>query len=163
MSSIRFNFSVASIYSLVVIFRQLLQRLTELGQEYSQKYDLLYKFSHIFIRQQKDWDCGVACCAMALKWCMKNPDLVYEHEIAFRGRPLWTVDLFFFLYQNAMNITMYTTYIGCHSHHHQSYEWYQSHLDDDRSHLVGQFEHAKSHDLPIYQVRYFISNSPFRL
>lgn len=61
----------------------------------------------LFFRQKSNWDCGLACCVMALKFLHKDCrdsgeeetiiESVYHHPLVERRNeniPLWTIDLF---------------------------------------------------------------------
>jgi len=53
------------------------------------------KYLDIYTKQMYSWDCGLACCAMALKYMdMKlDSDSLYSHPLV-KSSPLWTIDLY---------------------------------------------------------------------
>ena len=86
------------------------------------------EISSIFLVQNDNWDCGIACCGMILNWANLDRSLLYADSIATSKKPLWTIDLFLFLnqYSSSLHTELYTLSFGVQSHHEQ-FEWYQQH------------------------------------
>lgn len=131
--------------------RLILKRVNNFGKSYSNQFGLFYRWNHIFIMQQKDWDCGIACCAMVLKWYDLHPNLIYRHELSARGRPLWSIDLFIFLCQTGLNAIMYTTSLDV-QQHHSDYDWYQTSLEEDSKLIKNQIEYTVKKQLNVINV-----------
>lgn len=121
--------------------------------------DLALKADKWYRDQNDEWDCGVACCWMALSWSGFNnedADVVYRHKISQRGAPLWTIDLFLFLHEQHIRVTMYTLSLGIQPHH-MNYAWYAKHLDkeaDPEGYVAGQFEVAQTNQMNLINVRH---------
>jgi hypothetical protein len=142
--------------------RRILNHINNTGKSYSNQCQLIYNWSHILTLQQKDWDCGVACLYMVLKWSdfhsikKVNLSLIDNHEICRRETPLWSLDLFLFLVELDLNVSMYTTSLGVQSHH-LSYEWYNnSSVELDKLRLDKQIAYSKTKGLNIYEVKSFL-------
>jgi hypothetical protein len=133
--------------------RLILKRMNNCGKSYSNQFELFYRWNHIFIMQQKDWDCGIACCAMVLKWCNLSPSFIFRHELASRGCPVWTLDLFIFLYQTGIHAIMFTTSLDVQPHH-LDYDWYKPFLEDDQSRIKEQIQYTLKENLTVNQVNF---------
>ena len=76
------------------------------------EYDLIH------VEQKYDWDCGVACLEMCLRWLqIGNSDRVqsdfYVIEFKYEKSPLWTIDIFMSLHDYGVDsAVMYTTCKG---------------------------------------------------
>lgn len=108
---------------------------------------------HVF--QREHWDCGIACCAMVLKWLNIPLEELYQHDIATRKSPLWTIDLFLFLIEHSVNADMYTITLGFDTHH-SNYDWYLDNFNSETSTSVSdinsRYVAAMERGLPIYTV-----------
>jgi len=149
----RSRYFIAGFHYFLTSMRLFLQRFYQLTASYSIQYDLNNRWKHIFTRQENEWDCGVACCAMAMKWINTPLSLssLYQHEIALRGTPLWTLDLLLCLKEHDIPATMYTTSIGVQSHH-ENYEWYHRHLEQDKRRMADQLHKLDDTSLNIVQM-----------
>ncbi len=83
-------------------------------------------FLHVY--QKENWDCGVACCAMVCKWLNIPVDRLYDHDIAAKKCPLWTIDLFLFLTDESVDARMYTVTVGI-ADHHNDFDWYRDNIN----------------------------------
>jgi hypothetical protein len=139
--------------------RRVLNHINNTGKSYSNQCQLIYNWSHILTLQQKDWDCGVACLNMVLKWSDNHSSnntassvILDNHEISKRETPLWSLDLFLFLVELDLNVSMYTTSLGVQSHH-LTYEWYNnSSVEQEKVRLNDQITYSKTKGLNIYEV-----------
>jgi hypothetical protein len=83
-----------------------------------ERSDFIGVYDNIHVRQQHNWDCGVACLQMSLRWWFT--DNLHELHLElnskeFEGKesPLWTIDIFLSLIQNgADGAVMFTTCKG---------------------------------------------------
>lgn len=150
----RSRYFIAGFHYFLTNMRLFLQRFYQLTASYSIQYDLNNRWKQIYTRQDNEWDCGVACCAMAMKWNNVAPlslSSLYQHEIALRGTPLWTLDLLLCLKEHDLQATMYTTSIGVQSHH-ERYEWYHRNLEQDKRRMADQLHRLDEASLNIVQV-----------
>ena len=80
--------------------------------------DFIGEYDNIHVRQQHNWDCGVACLQMSLRWWFGDKlhgQLIELDSKEFEGKesPLWTIDIFLSLMKNgADNAVMFTTCKG---------------------------------------------------
>lgn len=124
------------------------------------------EYEYLHVSQLSSWDCGVACCAMVMKWYGIDTTDVYSCSgcrLLTRQSPLWTIELFIFLLDlNAqtqsdsnniwnkrveINGTFYTKCAGIHPDHRQI-EWYKQ-LNTDEKIISKAFREAKSKRYPI--------------
>ena len=76
------------------------------------------EYDNIHVRQQHNWDCGVACLQMSLRWWFADKLHKLHLELdpkEFEGKesPLWTIDIFLSLVNNgAEDAVMFTTCKG---------------------------------------------------
>jgi hypothetical protein len=109
----------------------------------------------IHVCQTENWDCGVACCAMVLKWLEIPLEILYNHDIATRKSPLWTIDLFLFLIDASVNANMYTITMGIDAHH-SNYDWYNDNFNTEspsvHSDINDRYTRAHERMLPISKV-----------
>ena len=147
----RSRYFIAGLHYFLSGMRVILERFYRLSASYSNQYDLHYRWKHIYTRQENEWDCGVACCAMVLKWANQPSSLIYQHEIALRGTPLWSLDLLLCLSEHKLKSTLYTTSVGIQSHH-ENYDWYQNFLEQDKLRMERQLDQLSLQDLNIVQV-----------
>jgi len=109
------------------------------------------KYDHIHVGQKYDWDCGVACLEMAVKWW--NADLDKENKKIIDcidiSTALWTIDIFVGLHQNGIFSTiMYTNYKGVNPSHFDEI-WYKDHLSADIQRVNDKFLYADELSLDI--------------
>jgi hypothetical protein len=96
----------------------------------------------LHVKQNGDWDCGVACCGMVLKWLDMDEELLHTDDIARKQSPLWTIELFLFLAQHGINANMYTISIG-QDWHYRDIKWYEERRKNDNfSKLDAMFSQA---------------------
>jgi hypothetical protein len=128
----------------------------------------------IYCQQSSNWDCGVACSVMVLRWInllgvrdvknvveWRSEDAIFRHEIVYgRDVPLWTIDLYLLLHSISLpssTLRMYTTCVGYNSSH-RSLPWYNSVSTSattsmhDQSDIDRKFELAKQQGLQIFEV-----------
>lgn len=106
-------------------------------------------FRQVYCKQLHDWDCGLACCAMVLNWCKKDSLAVYDNDLAKKTVPLWTIELFFFLRQEGVQVRMCTLALGLLSHHHDI-DWY-SKINQEEDYINQLFTEAVEQRLPVEQ------------
>lgn len=113
-------------------------------------------YDYMFVRQQYTWDCGIACCAMALNWFHREqkkklyfPD---DHPLLNRLSPLWTIELYCFMKTTNIFCIMCTKCPGISPTHHKI-EWYNdnySEIEFDR--VQNCFSTAQRNRWPVLQV-----------
>lgn len=121
---------------------------------FNQNHDALLldpETSNWIVAQQFSWDCGLACLSMLLKWQQKKFTHIYNSPYVARARPLWTIDIFLLLYNEKVNIEMFTTSLGVQPHHHD-FDWYSQFLADDVNRVNAGFLEAAKNEYPLYQV-----------
>jgi len=101
------------------------------------------RFSHIYVRQSSNWDCGIACLSMVLKWsnAADQTPLVFD-----KSTPLWTIDLYVFLKQRGLrDAIFYTTCKGI-NRDHFAIDWYKRHIEADVLRVERKFQEAKDNE-----------------
>lgn len=109
------------------------------------------RFQDIYVPQKFAWDCGLACCAMALQWKVGKTEKVYEHALALLASPLWTIDLLILLRDLEVEAEMKTICAGM-QEHHTTYEWYSNGASNDILRISKQFAHAKNSGFSVIEV-----------
>ena len=123
---------------------------------------LAEKVQEIYSPQKFDWDCGLACCIMVLKWHGFNSEKVYEHELALLASPLWTIDLLIVLKDCGVSGSMHTTCLGL-QEHHSSLDWYSRGESNDFNRIAKQFSLARELGLKIGKVSVFSREIPSKV
>eukprot|EP01038_Epipyxis_sp_PR26KG_P018850 gene18850-26690_t len=96
--------------------------------------------SKIHTSQIFDWDCGLACCSMVLKWNEKHVNIISE-EMLMKSKPLWTIELFIILNELDVESIMLTKYVGIHSDH-AKLDFYGEILEAEAQFIEAQFQYA---------------------
>jgi hypothetical protein len=107
-------------------------------------------YDHIFVSQKRLCDCGIACCAMLLNFNGENSSQIYDELGKAHDCPNWTIDLFHYLYNRGINVTMYTNSFGINQNHRNiSGDFYASLSDSEinRNHYL--FQQAKKNSWPV--------------
>lgn len=103
-------------------------------------------FDFIFTSQETNWDCGLACITMLLKYYECYSSATQELCETARNEsegPLWTIDLYCLLRDCGIHwSTMHTKCIGIHPNH-SKLDWYKNHLDKDTERVEQKFLRAK--------------------
>lgn len=96
--------------------------------------DKTHYWDSIYVRQQNNWDCGVACCAMVLNWTTRKSaeapistvdyDKMLTDWSSFGVRPCWTIELFFLLHNELIEVEMCSSFMGVNPAHTEI-EWYK--------------------------------------
>lgn len=116
--------------------------LNHLGtfDKYSDGDIITSKFDDIFIRQENNYDCGIACIRMALNFKKLNNEAI-DSSIIHRNSPMWTIDLYYQLRILNVNCCFYTRHAFVRDELY-NYEWYQKH-GKDRESANANFELCK--------------------
>ena len=83
-----------------------------------EREEMVGEYDLIHVGQKHNWDCGVACLEMCLRWWrVTKPDLpisgVNIVEFDNTESPLWTIDIFISLHKNGVDgAVMYTNFKG---------------------------------------------------
>lgn len=119
--------------------------------------ELIGKYDNLLIGQKYDWDCGLACCAMAIRWSGRGDDCsaeLYSNQ-ELTQRPLWTIDLLIYLLNQNVAAEMYTIYTGVNPDHDNNI-WYNQHgLAAEAESINQKFQLAKAQNLRIHEVRMY--------
>lgn len=107
-------------------------------------------FHLIYCAQKHNWDCGLACCAMIMKWFDMDSSWLYDHELAQLEVPLWTIDLLLLLEEIGIAVQLRTKAIGVQLHH-ASLPWYCRTLSAEQDRVNQQFAKAQAKGLDISQ------------
>src|SRR4051812_3610599 len=70
------------------------------------------EWEQIYESQKCNWDCGIACCIMVLRWTKCGDTSTIDTLRMDRNGPLWTIELFVLLRKLSVNALMYTKYKG---------------------------------------------------
>ena len=108
-------------------------------------------FDSIHVAQQQSWDCGVACCRMALKFAgITDINTARLEELS---RPVWTIDILEALVEHGVACEMTTTCAGINPSHRDR-GFYDSHRDSDESRVSAKFAAARSKGWPVIEVKF---------
>lgn len=117
-------------------------------------------YDHIHCQQEKDWDCGIACFLMAVRFVKTDDVATLSEARSFlqpfydRSTPLWTIDIYVALRDSGItDATMYTTSIGIDPKHREN-SWYASHLDSDVERIDGKFKRAAAEKWRIEEIQF---------
>ena len=71
----------------------------------------------IYVMQRYNWDCGLACAEMAMKWVNVNPQSSHKVDATpmqplAQGDPLWNIELYVALRERGVNAEMSTSEKG---------------------------------------------------
>lgn len=94
----------------------------------------------VFIHQETNYDCGIACIRMALNTKKLNSSKI-ESKLIDRNSPLWTIDLYYQLRILNVDCCLYTRYAFIRDELY-NYEWYQKHGEDKES-ATAKFQLCK--------------------
>lgn len=112
----------------------------------SEEEDIIGLWDDVHVKQSDSWDCGIACCAMALRWVGNVTD-ASPLEVD-KKTPLWTIDLYCFLRERGVE-TAYSTDVPGINEQHEKITWYQKHLDGDRARVEEKFAVARLRGWPV--------------
>ena len=115
------------------------------------------------VKQEADWDCGLACCSMVLQQLLGNK---YE-EGTFQdvcrkqgfGTSVWTVDIASILTAYNVNYMFFTKTLGADSSFREN-SFYQETFEDDESRVNRLFEMAP--ELNIKVEKRWVQNQYYR-
>jgi hypothetical protein len=106
-------------------------------------------FDSIHVSQQQGWDCGVACCRMALKFAgVAGPNTSCLEAFL---RPVWTIDILEALLKHDVACEMITTCFGTNPDHKDT-DFYDQHRDLDELRVNEKFATAQANDWPLSKV-----------
>ena len=105
------------------------------------------------VRQQRSWDCGLACCDMVLRALGHKSSLRQLTQRA-QSESLWTIDLAHILHGNGVKFKFFTTLLGANPAYH-SEDFYRATLDDDSQRVSELFERAVRNDSMHVELRSF--------
>ena len=83
-----------------------------------ERVEMIGEYDLIHVEQKYDWDCGVACLEMCLRWTRISNIEQYKcdfdiMEFKYEKSPLWTIDIFMGLHDYGVHsAVMYTTCKG---------------------------------------------------
>lgn len=84
-----------------------------------------------FVRQERTWDCGLACALMALRM-LGDVDVTLESLAMSCGtESVWTIDLAVLLHQRGARVDLLTTSAGV-SADYDTVPFYQNAISSDR-------------------------------
>ena len=108
--------------------------------------DCEHSINHVSQREQ--WDCGVACVLIVLQWANISGDTTTLLEL---GRPLWTIDIFHFLWSHNVEVTMLSTSLDLNPEHYSN-AWYSSYMEEDARRVTFLYKEAQRLHMPLTQV-----------
>lgn len=118
---------------------------------------VIHKYHHrdIYCSQRDDWDCGLACVGMVLKWSKHTVagELVLDDQHFWeRKLPLWTIEMYIMLSKyNGMEIELFTSYVGVQDNYRNS-PWYSRTFEGDKRLIEDQFSYAMNKGMKICKV-----------
>jgi hypothetical protein len=134
--------------TLIVCFFEMVKYLLE-RRSHSVSAELA-KYEHIFECQQFNWDCGIACCNMVIKWTNKT-DLIQFNRTTTSNMPLWTIELFCWMKEMDFDVCMYTNCKGVNPKH-ASINWYATGIENEEENVQELFAYADSKGWLVHQV-----------
>mmetsp|Transcript_27786 Transcript_27786/g.39448 ORF Transcript_27786/g.39448 Transcript_27786/m.39448 type:complete len:286 (+) Transcript_27786:107-964(+) len=115
----------------------------------TRKVVMLDEYDYIFVAQKFNWDCGIACCSMVLKWF--DTLIFNDHPLYKLLTPLWTVELYCYLKGLNINCLMCTRFVGV-SPSHKHIAWYnQNYTDTELDRVSECFRTARRMEWDILQ------------
>jgi hypothetical protein len=110
-------------------------------------YGHITKATFPHLRQKYDWDCGLVCCQMCLKW-INQPQAFAALTRRCPTQSTWSIDLAYLLHGFGIH-TRYCTITWGADESYKSIEYYQANLDSDASRVNGLFENAANRGLQV--------------
>ena len=114
------------------------------------------------VPQTEHWDCGVACICMILLWINQHStptpslhDLKLHHHW---NKPLWTIEIFYFLKSCGVEVTFFTKFLGV-GQHHSDINWYSEHLDEDTERIENLLAATRENNWSVVQVSSVLTSS----
>jgi hypothetical protein len=114
--------------------------------------------AELFTKQMFDWDCGLACVVMAVKFSdyhkscrttgIQRSELLIPlfQEYLRLATPLWTIDIFCLLgaIYNGTELELCTQCVGISADAHKDIEWYTNYdAGEDHERVMKKFDEAK--------------------
>lgn len=128
---------------------------SEDDQNHSAATRLAQKWLHVYVAQEFNWDCGVACCRMVQKWYHGRMAILkgtpVDEVTMLRANPLWTIEIFALLREAGVKSSMHTLTLGI-SEHHQHYEWYTRYMENDIERVNKCFKFVEEKGYHVIQV-----------
>jgi len=115
-------------------------------------------WDEIWESQAADWDCGLACCQMAINYQSivggggrEGPSGTLRIDTSnFNSYPLWTIDLCAVLRDFGVKHRMYTLCAGIGPHHYEM-DWYETNLEEDAKRVEALFRQAQIEDWGVHE------------
>ncbi|KAJ8663979.1 hypothetical protein O0I10_000255 [Lichtheimia ornata] len=102
------------------------------------------------IRQEADWDCGIACTTMVLQGL--GIECTVEEVTKQCGlTSVWTIDLAYLLRNYGPDFTYYTSYFGSRKEY-QGSKFYKATFDEDERRVNKLFVAAKSRSVHVVRM-----------
>ena len=108
---------------------------------------MICKASFPHIRQKYDWDCGLVCCQMCLKW-INQPQAFSALTRRCPTQSTWSIDLAYLLHGYGVQARYCTITWGA-DESYKSIEYYKANLDSDASRVNDLFENAAKRGLVV--------------
>jgi len=105
------------------------------------------KAAYPHVRQRYDWDCGLACCQMCLKWVNRTQTFSAITKRC-RTQSTWSIDLAYLLHGYGITARYYTITWGA-NESYKSIDYYKENLDNDASRVNELFQMAASRGLHV--------------
>ncbi|GAB1607204.1 hypothetical protein Ahia01_001003700 [Argonauta hians] len=98
-----------------------------------------------FQPQRYNWDCGLACCCMVLRYLGKDVSSVYQSDLDRLqcGQSVWTIHLAYLLKHHGVKTDFFTVTLGV-DHSYAEQKFYQKHFDADEMKINRLFHSASA-------------------
>lgn len=113
---------------------------TELEEEAPSRPRSFSKSNFPHVRQRYDWDCGLVCCQMCLKWVDKAQTFA---AITSRctTQSTWSIDLAYLLHGYGIEARYFTITWGT-DDSYQAIDYYKENLENDKARVNELFQRA---------------------
>jgi hypothetical protein len=109
------------------------------------------KFNIPFVKQNNDWDCGLACASMVLTAFHKpNSSLAELIQKEIKHESIWTIDLAWLLQKFEIPCIYYTVTIGAKAEYAYT-DYYKKEFEEDEKRVNELFKQAASKNITVIQ------------
>ena len=99
----------------------------------------------IYVKQDFNWDCGIACSTMAQRWATMDSATSSSSPLyASKATPLWTIDIYCFFKETNKKIDVsFSTEVPGLNNNHTTLDWYTQNIESDRKRVEDKFDLAR--------------------
>ena len=102
------------------------------------------------VRQQADWDCGLACALSVLRTFGLSSHSYAELQSRVGTESVWSIDLVLLLHALGLDVSYHTTTLGVNPTHARMH-YYEQDWQADHARVVAAFARAADLGIPVQQ------------